>query len=334
MPIAKVYLFQVLNHTMCGAKQERCNGAVVDQDLYEQIVAISKDAQEVVTSRTDISYTLFRVSSESPVVEKVFNLLAKVGLTPKFQDYLHPREREKHFAVRTSWHPTQKQLKSTEYFQITALWRNSSNVGKLLGMDPDHLAHISADSEQWRRPTELAELRERLFVVSDLFRQCFELAGLVGLKLHDITWYYQARWHGWDEVDPIEDPRRRLWMGSSVRMPPCLTPRRYTEGPEVGGLVTERKPEHRHCYDSEGLDPSILRFSRTAVEKLGKFDVAVTRERTHRSQEYMGPNAPEEFRDADYWLPDIIVSRRFKDWFTKSGLHGCRSVDFRIVELV
>lgn len=334
MPIAKLYLFEVLNHTMCGAKQERCNGAVVDQGLYEQIVTIGKNAQESVTSCMDISCTRFRVSSENSVVEKVFSLLAKVGLTPKFQFYLSPREREKHFTVRTLWQPTQKQLKNTAYFQITAVGRDSSNVGKLLGMDSDHRAHISADSEQWKRPQELSELSERLFVVSNRFRKRFEEAGLVGLKLHDITWYFQARWHGWDEVDPIEDPRARQWMGSSVRMPLCLTPRRYTEGPDVGGLVTKKKPGHRHCYDSEGLAPSILRFSRAAVEKLGEFDVAVTQERTHQTQEYMGPNDPAEFRDADYWLPDLIVSRRFKEWFAHSGLHGCRSVEFRIVELV
>lgn len=334
------YNFDLVNKQKCQHEEFLRNGAVVDQKLYNQIVVMvdSNDSGSRGILNSDSAH--FRLAPEAPSLKSIFDLLAEAGVTPKFQYELPLKNSEKHFTVRTGWDPSPRQVQEAEYFQIiapskiTPICRDLNYVGKLLGIDPDHLAHISAGREQWKRPQELAELRERLFVVSDRFRQRFEQAGLIGLKLHDISWYYQAPGHGWNEVDPIDDPRGRKWMGSSVRMPPCLTPRRYTEGPLVGKIVKEKKPKHHHCFDSEGLAPAILRFSRAGFEELGEFDVAVTRECTHQTKEYMGPNESSGFCDADYWLPDVIVSRRFKDWFAKSGLQGSRHVDFRIVELV
>lgn len=321
------YSFLIAHEEHCQVARFRQTGAVLSDLLYRKVCRLCE-------AREDWPHNPITLGVHDPRSKVIFEWLATEGITPRFQSRIEANDQQRSFTVETFWRPTPKQLANAEYFQITTLGRDLSDIGTLLGMDSDHLAHISANSEQWRRPTELAELRERLFVVSDQFRQRAEMAGLVGLKLNDITWYFQAKGHGWDEVDPIEDPRGRRWMASNVCMPPCLTPRRYTEGPEVGMIVTEKAPEHCHIYDSEGLAPSILRFSRTAVEKLGVFDVAVTRECTHRTKEYVGPNDPAAFRDADYWLPDVIVSRRFKDWFAKSGLHGCRSAEFRIVELV
>lgn len=328
------YNFSVVNKQECQQEQQLRNGAIVDEALYKKIVALAVPSESGHRTIAYVDLTHFTLSPQGPVTKAIFDLLSKAGVSPKFQSELEVENSEKYFTVRTGWDASSRQVQEAEYFQITSLVYDSSNVGTLLGMDADHLAHISASKEQWKRPQELAELRERLFVVSDRFRQRFKEAALIGLKLHDISWYYQAPGHGWNEVDPIDDPRGRKWMGSSVRMPPCLTPRRYTQGPLVGKIVKEKKPKHHHCFDSEGLAPAILRFSRAAVEELGEFDVAVTRECTHQTKEYMGPNEPSVFCDADYWLPDVIVSRRFKDWFTKSGLHGCRHVDFRIVELV
>lgn len=321
------YSILIAHREHCHVTEFRQQGAVVPDSLFRRLCKLCGANEKS-------PHNSLRLSVSDDRVRVVFDWLAAEGLTPRFQTRIDPSIQDGSFAVGTFWTPTKQQFLDATYFQITSLVYDSSNVGTLLGMDADHLAHISASKEQWKRPQELAELRERLFVVSDRFRQRFKEAGLIGLKLHDISWYYQAPGHGWNEVDPIDDPRGRKWMGSSVRMPPCLTPRRYTEGPLVGKIVQEKKPKHHHCFDSEGLAPAILRFSRAAVEELGEFDVAVTRECTHQTKEYMGPNEPSVFCDADYWLPDVIVSRRFKDWFTKSGLHGCRHVDFRIVELV
>tara|TARA_R110002049_G_C9123585_1_gene558572 strand:- start:290 stop:1309 length:1020 start_codon:yes stop_codon:yes gene_type:complete len=338
MNFPKTYTFVVVNEAKCSHEGCRRDGALVDDKTYERIVSVTKSFKKI-TLYSNSESTLFSVSPDDTAAQMVFGLLADKGITPAFQYHLESKDKYRHFTVHTGWKPSRLQMSETKYFQIiapsriTPISRDLNVIGQLLGIDPDHLAHISASKEQWKRPQELAELRERLFVVSDRFRRQVEEAGLIGLKLNDITWYYQAPGHGWNEVDPIDDPRGRKWMGSSVRMPPCLTPRRYTEGPLVGKIVKERKPKHHHCFDSEGLAPAVLRFSRVGVEKLGEFDVAVTRECTHQTKEYMGPNEPSVFCDADYWLPDVIVSRRFKDWFAKSGLHGSRHVDFRIVEL-
>jgi hypothetical protein len=334
MNSTEMFIFCIFNKEMCKNLEHMKRYAFVEQSLYNQIVDLGARNSRGAKGIPDNHSTLFKLPSNGAEVKAIFDLLAKYGITPKFQHQVEVKEREKHFTVTTRWEPTRKQLNEAEFFQITTRLYDSSNVGKLLGMDADHLAHVAADKEQWKRQQELAEIGQRLFIASDRFRQRFEEETLVGLKLNELQWYYQAPNCGWDEVDAIDDPRGRQWVTSSVVMPPCLTPRRYADGPNVGAVVKERKPSQHHYFDSEGLAPTILRFKRSDVEKMGRFDVAITRECTHQTQEYMGPNDFPPFRDADYWLPDIIVSRRFKEWLSKSGLHGCKRVEYRLVELV
>lgn len=109
---------------------------------------------------------------------------------------------------------------------------------------------------------------------------------------------------------------KRLWQfGSTVRMPSCKTQRQDThgnfvndDGPPVGSLG--------YYWDDAGFQPAELVYSRAEIERLPRFDIAMTRE-------FVGePFAPYR---------EIIVTQRFREAMEK---HGIKTAEWAPVRLV
>lgn len=115
---------------------------------------------------------------------------------------------------------------------------------------------------------------------------------------------------------PPKPGTKRLWQfGSTVTMPACQTVRQDTHG----AFVTEDGPpkgELGYYWDDAGFQPAELVYNRAEVERLPRFDIAMTRE-------FVGePFAPYR---------EIIVTQRFREAMEK---HGVTTAEWAPVRLV
>ena len=115
------------------------------------------------------------------------------------------------------------------------------------------------------------------FVAAERIRPAFE--GLRGLEWRPVVW------------DEAEKAMVTFYeISSTLTMPPCLTP--LVAYPISGDL----------WYDEPGYHPPELAYDRTAVEAMGEFDIAWTREATGM----VDPRFEMSFG------PSLIVSQRFR----------------------
>ena len=114
-------------------------------------------------------------------------------------------------------------------------------------------------------------------VVAERIRPVF--AGLRGLELRPVVW---------DHPEKVKSAFYEI--SSTLTMPPCLTP--LVAYPISGDL----------WYDEPGYEPPELAYDRTAVEAMGEFDIAWTREATGM----VDPRFELSFG------PSLIVSQRFR----------------------
>ena len=149
-----------------------------------------------------------------------------------------------------------------------------------------------------------------MVAVSPEFVEAHEAAGLRGATFHPIRWIPRLR-----VKQPLPAPVRTRWMGSSIEMPPCLTPRvgvhrdlcgvRFHSNEE---LVRLEGRSVVCCWDDDGELYYTLRFRRSEVAALGEFDVA-------RTYEWVYPIPVG--RPNQRWFPQLIVSQRFRAWAGK-----------------
>jgi hypothetical protein len=280
--------------------------------------------------------THISLEEKDPKLHAILAYLESLGLKKYFQYEVTNEQSPTAIRIRLGWDPTPAQIKKAKYFRLRASVIHS--VGHLLRIDENNMPHIAAHREEERSGDGVA-LVKQAHVVTAEFVEAFQKAGLKGLQTREIQWYRelpsQTRFVRFERVEPVKPFQGRRWLTSHVVMPPCLTPRRYTSGPLIGHLLgPEEAPHYELAWDLGGLAPPIFRFNRLAVEAMGDFDLAITREKSrpvwlHDQNAYREPYVPDE-----RWEPEIIVSQRFREWIKKSGLPGCRKLDFDLVELV
>lgn len=113
---------------------------------------------------------------------------------------------------------------------------------------------------------------------------------------------------------PLKPDTKRLWqLESMIRMPTCLTQRQADDGRFVSeaGLLNVWVN-----WDDAGYIPAELVFSRSEVQKLPSFDIAMT-------QELVGsPYSPQR---------EIIVTQRFREAMEKHGVKTAQWVPVRLI---
>jgi hypothetical protein len=209
--------------------------------------------------------------------------------------------------------------------------QNFSGCGVISPPLLDNIAHVCPDSGQLKRDCAIGNIANGLFAITPEFLEKSRQSKLIGLSDFEIQWYQQCPQESFQSATPVPPLRgmRRLWSDSVL--PPCLTPRRYTDGPLIGHLLKpDESPEYEHSWDEGGIAPALLRFPRKAVEALGPFDIAVTREKRLQLNYFYETKTKE----TGSWVPEFIVSRRFRDWIRNVGFKGSRKLCFDIVELV
>jgi len=237
---------------------------------------------------------------DSELVKNVLKILKdEINMIPSLHSLVPRAEIENAFNLRKSRDYTKGDLDSAELLRLTF---TRVEIGYF-----DH----QTDKEQYVVRAERRQKNTRefgclfpshAFAFAEPLKSKLEAEGLIGPEFKPVI------------IEPMHKAKKPLWnLTSKVVLPPCLLPLQQNDGEPFRGDLD------KGChYDEGGYTPVELRFNRSAVEALGKFDVAVTVERT-------GSHGNHAFRQ-------VVVSQRFREVITKLKVSGVNYVPVHLAK--
>lgn len=132
--------------------------------------------------------------------------------------------------------------------------------------------------------------------------------------LHDAG-MKEARWDEVHYYNPSKVIKPIGVLSSDIQMPSCLTP---LQGDRGELWTPDGQPGHTSAsWDDEGHFPPELKFERSAVEAMGAFDIAITREQT-------GPHP-------GLYCHTLVVSQRFREFVEQRKVRNANFVPVKLI---
>lgn len=243
-----------------------------------------------------------RVDENDPRLSLILKILSEHGYHPSKRASTTVSEREHSFSIQKYRNYSEAEICAAPLLMLRPRFCKDV-MANYFGGDDDHGWIAKADKRLEKKKLEIGHF------------DSFE-AILLGQRLHDLL--EQSRLAGLDfmpvRYDHPEKAARQLWQfGHKIVMPPCLLPRQgvdrldYVEGEPNGAY-----------WDDAGYVPPELRFRRDAVEAMGDFDVARTREKVGFH--------------AGHYRSEVIVSQRFREVLEKAKITTIDYVPVRLVD--
>jgi len=233
-----------------------------------------------------------------PRLAKLYDAIwEKYQLKPSPWTIIPKAERHQYFGVRRKPTWTKRELDASEL-----LWlKNTMIIGNNKDATPEEWAReeyvVSVDSKQ-NSKTQFGSLSPFMaMAVAEPLRSQLLDAGLIGLDLPPVVFVPRSK--------PVRKP---LWaLRSSVILP---RPANLLQG-EHGNPV-EPNTEWACMWDDGGIYPPVLHYRSAEIEKIGRFDIALTFER-------VGITVQGAFRQC-------IVSQKFRQVFDTLKVKGVNYV--------
>jgi hypothetical protein len=236
-----------------------------------------------------------------PNVEKIFTLLASVGWSPYFGEYVPEELRSTHFWVRRIGTYEKGDKDKCDYLRLSRWGLGEDLFDFNCIRDGLYCANVKGARWKARYGSGYNQHLPSAYFVNGEFKHALEAENLVGLAFKPVLF------------DKPEKARGEFWqMTSTVTMPPCLLP--VLTIPNTPHIPNTPRLIIR--YDGAGQSPLELVFAESAVRKIEPFDVALTRE-------YLYP-------EPGAWAYLFVVSQRFRQVAHKLKLS---TVDFVPVRL-
>jgi hypothetical protein len=295
-----------------------------DEKLFCWLKRLAGWPDYFTAKESDIAET--QVGEKEPLFQEIKAMLAEAEVEMQ-QGFLTRETVGKRCPIYLDEPFTSKELAKSEYLRIIDVQPEMGDYRRPELPDNPPLEKALGPNEilawcwekQFKRNSPVGALEgstSKSFVwLSDSAVTIAENVGLK-LKINPVRWIYA------DEKKMEFRPLSRGggWLGADLEMPKCLTPFKWLHGPNVGELapadITDVYPER--TWDGAGRMEPILKFRRSEVAKLGEFDVAHTLEKSRKSPA------------AGCYLPELIVSQRFRQWVSKNHY----KIRFAPVELV